>query len=249
MSVLTKTPRYPSPLPTRALRFYVYLYLDPRTGKPFYIGKGTGERVLVHLKDKTEHAKAQRLRELHSIGMEPTLELLAWGLSEHEAHLVERCAIDLIGVDELTNRFRGHGAATGGRARLDDVVAQLSARPATILEPAVIVNISRLFHYGLSADGLYDAARGFWRIGPRRARAELVLAAYHGIVREVFRISAWLPAGSTHTSRPYTASETEGRWEFVGKIAEAAVRRRYLNCSVRHLLPSGAQNPIRLVNM
>lgn len=234
---------------TRALRSYVYLYLDPRTGVPFYIGKGTGNRVLAHLKDRTEHAKTARIRELRLLGMEPTLELLAWGLSDREAHLIERCAIDLIGVENLTNRFRGHGASAGGRARVKDIIGHLAARPVEIREPAVIVNISRLFHYGLSADALYDATRGFWRIGPRRSQAKLALAAYHGVVREVYRICAWLPAGSTHTSRLYTASDVEGRWEFVGKVAEAEVRRRYLNRSVRHLLPPGAQNPIRLVNI
>jgi hypothetical protein len=31
------------------LRYYVYLYVDPRDGKVFYIGKGKEERCLDHL--------------------------------------------------------------------------------------------------------------------------------------------------------------------------------------------------------
>ena len=33
----------------RQLGYYVYLYIDPRSKRPFYVGKGQGERVLSHL--------------------------------------------------------------------------------------------------------------------------------------------------------------------------------------------------------
>ncbi len=32
------------------LKYYVYLYIDPRDSKTFYIGKGTGNRAFTHLK-------------------------------------------------------------------------------------------------------------------------------------------------------------------------------------------------------
>ena len=40
------------------LKHYVYLYLDPRTNVPFYVGKGTGNRCFAHLKDGAESGKA-----------------------------------------------------------------------------------------------------------------------------------------------------------------------------------------------
>jgi hypothetical protein len=37
--------------------------------------------------------------------------------------------------------------------------------------------------------------------------------------------------------------------EFVGVIAEAAIRKRYINKYVGHLFPQGAQNPIAYLNV
>ena len=31
------------------LGYYVYLYIDPRSDRPFYVGKGQGRRILAHL--------------------------------------------------------------------------------------------------------------------------------------------------------------------------------------------------------
>lgn len=39
------------------------------------------------------------------------------------------------------------------------------------------------------------------------------------------------------------------RWEFVGKIADDAMRKRYVGKSVRHYFSAGAQNPIQYVNL
>jgi hypothetical protein len=38
------------------------------------------------------------------------------------------------------------------------------------------------------------------------------------------------------------------RWEFVGKVAEDRIRRKYVGKSVAHYWPKGAQNPVQYVN-
>ena len=43
--------------------YYVYLYIDPRDGSVFYVGKGKGERALSHLKDTAECEKVERIAE------------------------------------------------------------------------------------------------------------------------------------------------------------------------------------------
>jgi hypothetical protein len=54
----------------RSLEYYVYLYVDPRSGKPFYVGKGKGERMLAHLLEEDESPKANVLGKLREAGRE-----------------------------------------------------------------------------------------------------------------------------------------------------------------------------------
>ena len=92
----------------KILKSYVYVYIDPRNGKPFYIGKGIGNRLFSHLSEKSEANKVERIAEIRHSGKEPRIEILRYGLSDSEAHLVEAASIDLIGKAKLTNRMAGH---------------------------------------------------------------------------------------------------------------------------------------------
>ena len=102
------------------LKYYVYLYVDPRTNVPFYIGKGKGDRAFSHLKGTSESAKAKVISELNKLGKKPRIEILKHGLSEEQALLVEATAIDLLDVKKLTNVHKGHDAS---RASVEEVVA------------------------------------------------------------------------------------------------------------------------------
>jgi hypothetical protein len=232
------------------LGFYVYLYVDPRDDRPFYVGKGQGNRIYHHLNDTAETKKVQRIEELHQLGRQPRLEVLRYGLTESEAFLVESAAIDLLGVSELTNRLKGHGSLEGGRARLEDLVHELDAKDVEITDKVILINISQIYRYGMSETELYDATRGVWKIGNRCKNAEYAFCLYGGIVREVYSISAWVPAGSTMTWRDFSEKQYDmsKRLEFVGKIALEPVRKKYLGKSVRHYFSQGSQNPIKYVN-
>ncbi|XOV74193.1 MAG: hypothetical protein ACFHWZ_11510 [Phycisphaerales bacterium] len=98
---------------TEQLKFYVYLYIDPRTEKVFYIGKGRGNRVFSHLRTQDDSEKTRIISELRDLKLQPRIELLKYGLTEQEAFLVEATAIDLINVSNLTNAARGHGSRYG----------------------------------------------------------------------------------------------------------------------------------------
>jgi hypothetical protein len=121
----------------------------------------------------------------------------------------------------------------------------LSAKPVVVQEKALLLTINQLYWSGMSPLELYEATRGFWVIGPRREDVELALAVYQGVVREVYRIRAWHPAGTleyrTRDAAPYRGSR---RWEFEGEVAND-IRARYIDGSVG----KGWQNPIRYINL
>lgn len=74
-------------------RFYVYTYIDPRSFKPFYYGKGHGSRQFSHLLDSKESEKTTRINEIRKEGLEPIIRVVAKGLTEEQALLVEKTMI------------------------------------------------------------------------------------------------------------------------------------------------------------
>lgn len=239
-----------APAVAAKLGYYVYLYVNPLDNSIFYVGKGKSGRALAHLRSHEKKEITKTIREIRAAGEEPRIEILAHGLgTEETAHRVEAAAIDLIGLDKLANVVRGHGAEFG-RLPINEVVAHYTKRKALIREPAILIRITKLYRYGMTDAELYDATRSAWRVGPQREKAELALAVFGGVVREVYRVTAWLPAGSTFNGRrDGRGIEEPDRWEFVGTIAEDRTRNRYRDRYVGHLFTQGAQNPISYVNL
>lgn len=133
---------------------------------------------------------------------------------------------------------------------LPEVVAHYTRRKANIREPAILIRINKLYRYGMSDVELYDATRSAWRLGARREEARYAVAVYEGVVREIYRITNWLPAWSTfNVRRGGRPGRRPGRFEFVGTLAESRLRTRYVNRYVGHLFTRGAQNPISYVNL
>ena len=164
--------------------------------------------------DPPEGEKVRRIAELRAAGFEPRIDLLCYGLSDVEASLVEAVAIDLIGRPPLTNIMAGNHGHGFGRMTSHEVITMLTAKPVAVREPALLITINQLYRSGMSPLELYEATRGFWVIGPRREKVELALAVYQGVVREVYRIKAWHPAGTmtyeTRDARPYLRRGADG---------------------------------------
>ena len=239
------------PTEVEALKYYVYVYSDPRNGRPFYIGKGIGNRAFAHLTDSSENAKVSRIREIREAGLEPGIEILAFGLDETTAFKVEAAAIDLVGFDNLTNLVVGHGAKRFGRMGIDEVHGKLSSKPIESFDDdCVLIRINDTYSDTAkqTAMDLYDATRGTWRVSLASARrARYALAIYGGTVREVYEVAAWLPSESTMYVDPSRDHEPNERYEFVGRVAPPDVRTRYRWKSVAHLFARGAANPIMYV--
>lgn len=90
--------------------YYVYVYIDPRNFQEFYYGKGTGNRKLAHLKDESDSEKVKIIKEIKKEGLEPIIKVVAKGLTEREAFLIEKTLIWRLGRN-LTNKSTGHFAS------------------------------------------------------------------------------------------------------------------------------------------
>jgi len=133
------------------LGFYVYLYVDPRTNEPFYVGKGRGNRALAHLRDTSESAKVARIKEIQAVGLEPHIDILVHGLSSEEAAFrIEAAVIDAIGPEKLTNAVRGWETGKVGRMPLAELVALYGATPVEVVHPSLLIRINRLYRFGMS---------------------------------------------------------------------------------------------------
>lgn len=240
-------------LPQRAIEnlgYYVYLYINPIDNQVFYVGKGKGNRVLAHLSDETETRKAEIIKSIRSQGKEPRIEILVHGLDSNEDALkIESAAIDLIGVNKLSNQVRGYGSSQVGRASLKQLVVLYDSEKVEIDDPVLLIRINREYRYDLSEDELYEVTRGVWRIGERREKATYALSVFRGLVREVYQIDEWLPAGTTeYKLRGREEVDRPGRWEFIGRKAPDTIRNKYIDKSVEDYFPLRSQNPITYVN-
>lgn len=92
------------------MEYYVYQLIDPRTHKPFYVGKGKGERMYAHEKEaegKSRHPKCKLIREIKSLGYVIEYKIVKRFDSEEEAYLYEAQVILDIGLENLTNLLPG----------------------------------------------------------------------------------------------------------------------------------------------
>jgi hypothetical protein len=74
--------------------YYIYEYIDPRTGSPFYVGKGKGNRKFNHLRNEKESRqenvdKFNVIQEILAAGLFPVIREIESNI-EKEADAYER---------------------------------------------------------------------------------------------------------------------------------------------------------------
>lgn len=121
-----------------------------------------------------------RIRELHSRGLEPRIFIHRHGLDDAVALEVEAALIDAYASDDLANEIRGHDSERG-MASDRDVAQQYGAHPAVIDIPAILIKIEKQW--------LADSPRSWRCRQPQRASA----------LRTALRPPATAPA---HRARP-----------------------------------------------
>lgn len=196
--------------------FYVYVLVDPRTDAVFYVGKGTGQRLLSHGREALlkadsgpQSGKVARIQHIRHSGSEPRIDIIRHGINETEAFLLEAALIDCL--DDLSNAVAGHGTSQG-RSPLAELAARYGAQPidpgaspvvlirlghwrdeTTEIEPG-IVREGNGYKVGITPDELADSSRAWWRISPSRIQEEGIQHAvpvHEGVTRGVMVIGDW----------------------------------------------------------
>ena len=244
-----------SPRTEEALQYYVYLLVDPRCNKIFYVGKGKGDRVFAHVRctltTEEESGKLSTIRDIKKAGMEVRYYIARHGLDENEAFMVESVLIDLLtyrdfsSVANITNIQAGHHQFDRGIKTAEELETIYNGGELDdngIVDRVLTININGTYNLNCKGDrSIYDSTRGSWILSPNRVRnVEYVLSEYRGVVRAIFVPERWYPQ-----------PDNNKRWMFDGyEITDQnnpEIYHRYIN---KHLSKvKGAQNPLHYYNV
>lgn len=236
---------------------YVYALFDSAEPNwPFYIGKGSGNRVFSHaaggladeeVSQEPMSPKAKAIDDIKRNGRQVIQKVIRYGLSPEEALSVEGALIDVVNhikPETLTNQISSPGAAEG-IIDANDLAVALCAEPLSTDLPVLLIKIERrwtklLTQYSaanaIPPNEIYDAVRGNWKVSIRRAEnAQCVLAVARGLVRGAYIARAWDESGE------------EGRNQFEGVVASEPFKG-FIGKSVVSNFVRGSQNPIRYLN-
>lgn len=237
---------------------YVYVYSDPLTKKPFYVGKGTGNRAFSHLcfdETDTERKKIKKITEIRKRGQDPIIEIIRYGLDKDTAFAIESALIDWIGLENLTNEISGHESM---RIEYQELIAQFAdeLRPEDLTEKVMFIRPTQLYYEGIQAPELYDITRGYWDLSKdlkRAKQAKYVFSIYNYRILEVYEIYDWLPGGTTfmgpRKKDTGTGGAPEGTFEFIGRIANKRIHNKYVNKTVRSFYKPGDRTSFKYINI
>ena len=89
----------------------------------------------------------------------------------------------------------------------------------------LLIRINQRYRHGMSARELYEATRGIWKLSPSHAeQASYAFAVFEGIVREVYAIDKWHPAGIRSTKRGIWTSTLRARSAGSSKVVWRTTR-------------------------
>ncbi len=237
------------------LAVYVYLLVDPRTGRPFFVGRGRGDRCFRHVEEArraavaaegspaagattaTRFAVIDRIREAESDGRPVRIEILRYGLTVPEAELVVAAVDDALSL--------GLESSLGSqRSPAVDLGATMAKRAKFKRNHQVV--LLRVGAHG--TDAAYESVRHGWRIGRRWVDTGSVrsprwaVVVTGDLVDSVYGIDRWEPAPTL----PGTATRLVERYSFVG-TRDPALEERYVGRSVSAYLGSGTPSQVTYV--
>ena len=221
----------------RDLKSYVYVYCeisDDNRRIPIYIGKGKSDRCFSHLNNLGDlsvlkNKKINDLLKENRLG----IDILAYGIDDKTALAIESACIDLMGIDNLANVVRGQGDNVK-RVPLNELTNLLMEKTIKVApeHKGVSILINRDYRPTFGDLELFEYTRGIWtkKMKTISGDAKYAYATFKGVVKEVYEIHSWVPAGTQEYFTRNLDPErlAKARWEFVGKKAPDKLRELYI---------------------
>ena len=222
----------------KKLKYYVYIYCsieDDNFRKPIYIGHGKDQRCLDHIKD-LENKKDQKSLAIKNLYDQKKLDIdiIAHKLNRETALAVESACIDLVGLDNLENSIKGHGENIK-RIPIEELSNKYNEIHADVLDEhkGFIILVNQLYEPHFTPLETLEIVRGIWpknqvSTAKNSRNPQYAFASYNGIIKEVYEVFDWVPAGTqqyfTRFTREYDPEKLKDKFEFVGKIANELSR-------------------------
>lgn len=228
------------------LQYYVYVLIDPRNNKVFYVGKGHENRVFNHVEcaveNNQESDKLDTIRDILDNGYVVKHYIIRHKLTEVEAFLVESVLIDFLtfsdfsSVAKITNVVSGRHQWDEGIKTVTDLEILYACKPLEmedVKHNVLSINVNRTYNLKNERHpNIYEATRKSWVLSEKKIKKlDYVVSEYRGIIRAVFKPTKWI--------------KDRKRWMFEGEeVKDKSILDLYLNKSVPQKR-KGAANPIK----
>ncbi|MFY9158455.1 LEM-3-like GIY-YIG domain-containing protein [Aquirufa ecclesiirivi] len=240
------------------LKFYVYVLIDPRDNKIFYVGKGLGNRVFSHINEALVNPsiseKLETIRAIKLANLQVKHFIVKHGLEENEALIVESVLIDFLTfrdfaeIAKISNIVAGHHSFNQGIKTVDECEILYNCeelKKEDIQHKVLVININKSYdnkrkkksdNPDYDRPNIYEATRGWWVLDKNRAEnSDYVLAEYRGVIRAIFKPEKWVQDIEHRGTK---------RWGFEGsEVTDTQIVDIYLNKEIQKI--KGMSNPIR----